>query len=235
MSRTKSFFSFILLLLVSLPALAAPGGKGNSGGTAEVAAAFELHAVKIDYANNFIVIEGVGLDPATAGGSIGGASLPAPDPSSTDTTLLFPFSPAISAAVDELGNYTITFSNASGSITLSVFIPFALAESPTPPPPGMDCPCSNEWDLVSTTPSPDGFAGQDPYCSEDHGNFVTVQFYDVPQNLYWVLWTGWDGSSGYCELYIDGTNYTLTTQDEFDACANYLRGMVTVWGGTCLL
>ena len=124
----------------------------------------------------------------------------------------------------------MNISNDGGSLTLSIFVPFAIVVSEPPSPPGPDCPCSPEWDDASTTASPNGFSGQTPYCSQDNGQFVTVQFYDIPANNYWVLWSEWSGSSGYCELYIDGPNRALSSEDEFNACAGYLRNIVTVWG-----
>lgn len=35
---------------------------------------------------------------------------------------------------------------------------------------------------------------------------------------------------GSCELWIDGPSRPLDSQTQFDACANYLRNIVTVWG-----
>ena len=227
---------YVILMAFSSLATAAPGGKGGGSGGGG-GAALTVNAVKIDYVNSFVVIEGANLDPATAGGTIGGANLPPADSSSTDTVLRFPFTEAISTAVNGFGNYVITISTDASSFTLTAFIPIALVTSPSPPPPGEDCPCSTEWDLVRTSSAPNGFLGQTPYCNEDSGTFVTVQFWDMPNNLYWVLWTGWNGSDGYCELVVDGTEYPLTSEDQFTACANYLNDIVTVWGSqnqTCL-
>ena len=194
-------------------------------------AAPEVFSVKIDYINGLVITAGENLSPTTAAASFGGVSL-TPDPASTDTELLFQFTIELSTAIDELGSYVLTITTDGGSFTLSAFIPFALVTPPPPPPAGPDCPCSTEWDLASTTASPGGFAGQIPYCSEDSASWVTVQFYDIPVGNYWVMWTGWNDatSSGYCELYIDGPNRTLDTETQFDACAAYLRNIVTVWG-----
>ena len=198
----------------------------------------EVYSVKIDYNNGLIIAEGVNLDPASATATIAGVALTL-DGASSDTALLFPFSPAVSAAVDELGTYVINITTAGGSFTVSAFIPLALEVAPPPPPPGPDCPCSTEWDDKSTTSSPGGFAGLTPYCNEDYGDFVTVQFFDQATGNYWVLWTGWNtsDSTGFCELYIDGPYRPLTSQTEFDACSAYLNNIVTVWstqGNTCI-
>lgn len=189
----------------------------------------EVFSVKIDYANSLIIAEGQDLDPASAAATLAGVTLSL-DGASSATTLVFPFTEEVSAVVNELGNYVLKISTDGGSITLTVFIPFALVVNPPPPPPGADCPCSPEWDDKSATYPPGGFRDLTPYCSEDSGNFVTVQFYDQPHNNYWVLWTEWLGSEGYCELWIDGPSRALTNQDQFSACAGYLRGIVTVWG-----
>jgi len=152
------------------------------------------------------------------------------DAASTDSVLRFPFTSEVTAAVSELGNYVLNISNAGGSFTLTAFIPFALSLPDGPLPPGEACPCSTEWDQKSGLPSPDGFQGLTPYCNQDTGTFATVQFYDQPAGNYWVLWTGWNGSSGYCALHLDAPERVLTSQDEFDACAAYLRNIVQVWG-----
>jgi hypothetical protein len=191
----------------------------------------EIYSVKIDYINGFVIAEGVELSPGTATATFAGVNLTT-DPASTDVQLLFPFTTELESAVNELGNYVLVIATDGGGFTLSAFVPFALTIPPPPPPPGPDCPCSTEWDLASTTASPNGFSGLTPYCSEDTSSFVTVQFYDLPVANYWVLWTGWDAgsSTGYCELYIDGPNRILDNEAQFDACAAYLRNIVTVWG-----
>jgi hypothetical protein len=189
----------------------------------------QIFSVKIDYTNGFVIVQGENLDTSSTVATLAGVSLSL-DGSSSDTTLLFPFSPALSAAVPGLGNYVLNISIAGNNFSLTLFIPIALAIAPPPPPPGPECPCSTEWDQMTTAASPDGVAGQTPYCNEDSPNFVTVQFYDIPAYNYWVLWTEWTGSDGYCELYLDGPYRTLTRKDQFDACAAYLRNIVTVWG-----
>ena len=196
---------------------------------APAAPAPEVYSVKIDYQNGFIVVEGDNLDPGTVAGNIAGVTM-VPDGASTANSLLFSFSSEISAAVDELGNYVVNISTGGGTVTLTAFIPFALVTSEPPLPPGEDCPCSPEWDQKSAAASPSGFSGQTPYCSQDSSSFVTVQFYDQPANNYWVLWTEWSGSTGYCELYIDGPERPLASEAEFTACASYLRNIVAVWG-----
>lgn len=233
MAWKQTALAFLVLSLVCGSAFAAKPQQPP----APAVAAPEVYSVKIDYNNGLIVVTGSDLDPVTATATIAGVNLTL-DGSSTDTTLLFPFSPAVSAVVDELGTYVINVTTGGGSFTVSAFIPFALVVAPPPPPPGPDCPCSPEWDIASTTPSPGGFAGQTPWCNEDYGNYVSVQFYDIPANNYWVLRADWDGSSsGTCELFLDGPLRSLTTQAEFDACAAYLNNIVTVWGSqgnTCL-
>jgi len=192
-------------------------------------AAPEVFSVRIDYANSLIIVIGQNLDPSSAAATLAGVALSL-DEASTSEQLLFPFSTEISAVVDGLGNYVLKISTDGGSFTLTAFIPFALVVNPPPPPPGGDCPCSPEWDFRSTTSPPNGFADLMPYCSQDSGDFVTVQFYDQANNNYWVLWTEWLGSYGNCELWMDGPYRELTSEDQFDACAGYLRSIVTVWG-----
>lgn len=188
----------------------------------------EIYSVKIDYTNGLILVLGVNLDPATTTATIGGETIIVDGAASSSDTLVFPFTPALAAF--DLGNYVLNISTAGTSFSLSLFIPLPLATAPPPPPPGAECPCSTEWDQKSTAASPDGFAGLTPYCVEDSPNFVNVQFYDTSAYNYWVLWTEWTGSEGYCELYLDGPHRTLTSQDQYDACAAYLRNIVTVWG-----
>jgi len=225
MSKKWIFCFFALLLAFSAQSFAAKPQNQN----AAALPAPEVFSVKVDYTGGLIIVQGENLDPASATGSIAGVGLSL-DSASSSSALLFPFSPEVAAAVSEMGNYVMTISTASGSFTLTAFIPFALTIPAPPPPPGPECPCSTEWDDKMATASPNGFAGQTPFCSQDSPDFVTVQYYDVPANNYWVLWTGWNGSSGYCELYIDGPNRTLSTQEQFAACAGYLRNIVTVWG-----
>ena len=202
-------------------------------------AAPNVFSVKVDYANGFVILEGENLAPETASATFAGVGL-TPDPASSDTELRFPFSAELEVAVDGLGNYVLILTTDGGSFAVTAFVPLALTIPTEPPPPGEDCPCSPEWDSARSTASPGGFDGLVPYCSEDGANWVTVQFFDVPVGNYWVLWTGWDSGSGsgYCELYIDGPNRDLDTETQFNACAAYLRDIVTVWGNqgnTCIL
>jgi hypothetical protein len=219
---------FVLTSVFCATAFAAKPVKPAPEPAAPAPAVF---AVKVDYRNGFVIVEGENLDAGTASATFAGVGLAA-DPASSDTELRFAFTSELSVAVDEMGNYVLTVTTDGGSFTLTAFVPLALTVPPEPPPPGPDCPCSTEWDAASTTPSPDGFAGLVPYCNEDGSDWVTVQFFDAPANNYWVMWTGWNAgtSSGYCELYLDGPSRSLSTQDQFDACADYLRNIVTVWG-----
>jgi hypothetical protein len=225
--KTLTVLIALLVVFCAQSFAAKPDRNQTNESAAPVPQAF---AVKVDYNNGLIIVEGENLDPSTATGTIAGVSMSLDGGASTANTLFFPFTSEIATAVDELGNYILNISNDGGSLTLSIFVPFALVVSEPPPPPGPDCPCSTEWDQKSTTASPGGFSGQTPYCSQDTGQFVTVQFYDQPAGNYWVLWTEWNGSSGYCELYIDLPPRSLSTEDEFNACAGYLRNIVTVWG-----
>lgn len=190
----------------------------------------QVYSLKIDYAGGYVIADGANLSPGTAAAEFGGVGL-SPEPASSDSQLLFAFTPALELAVNELGNYVFTLTTDGGDFTLSAFIPLPLTIPTEPPPPGPDCPCSPEWDAASTTPSPGGFSGLIPYCQEDTGNWLTVQFYDVSVGNYWVLWTGWDPGSetGYCELYIDGPNRVLDNETQFEACAAYVR-TIQVWG-----
>lgn len=228
MSGNRLIVSFVILLVLCGPALAA---KPQKPPQEPAVAAPLVFAVKVDYANGFVIVEGENLAPGTAAATFAGVGL-SPDPASSSTELLFAFTAALELATDEMGNYVLTLTTDGGTFTVSAFVPLALTIPPEPPPAGEDCPCSPEWDAASSTPSPDGFDGLTPYCSEDSANWVTVQFYDVPVNNYWVMWTGWDSGSGsgYCELYIDGPSRTLDSETQFNACADYLRQIVTIWG-----
>jgi hypothetical protein len=223
MSRKWSISVFLLSLLVSSTSFAAKPIKAPSPSPAP-----EVHSIKIDYNGGLILVEGVELHAVSATATLAGVTLIL-DGSSTDTNLVFSFSPALSAVVDELGNYVLNLTTDGGSFSASAFIPFAL-EVKVPLPPGEDCPCSPEWDLVMSTPSPGGVAGQTPYCDQDGSGFITVQFYDFPASNYWVMWADWDGGSGSCELLIDADPRPLADQAEFDACVDYLRDIVEVWG-----
>jgi len=218
------FVSFVVAIIVCGSALAA---KPQKPPQEPAVAAPNVFAVKIDYANGRVILQGENLAPDTAIATFAGVVL-APDPGSSATELLFPFTAELELAVDEMGNYVLTVTTDGGSFTVTAFVPLALQVPPEPPPAGPDCPCSTEWDIASTTASPDGFAGLTPYCSEDSTDWVTVQFFDVPANNYWVMWTGWDSGSGsgYCELYIDGPNRPLDSETQFNACADYLRNLV---------
>ena len=230
----NKMYSLILLLALALPGASFAAKPDRN--VAPAAPAPSVNWVKIDYNSGDVIVHGENLDPSTASVSLGGVTL-ALDVASTADTLLLPITEALAAEVDSMGNYVLALSNDGGSLGISTFIPIALSVPGPTLPPGPDCPCSNDWDNASTTPSPNGFNGQTPYCDQDTGSFVTVQYYDIPANNYWVLWTEWNGSSGYCELYIDGPPRQLTTEDEFDACADYLRNLVTVYGSqdmTCL-
>lgn len=221
----------LLIVLIGAFYTSAYGAKPVKPPSEPAAPAPSVFAVKIDYGNGVVIVEGESLSPGTASATFAGVALTA-DPASTDTELLFPFTAELSLAADEMGNYVLNLTTDGGSFTLTAFVPLALDIPPEPPPPGPDCPCSTEWDAASTTPSPGGFAGLIPYCNEDRADWVTVQFYDVPAGNYWVLWTGWDAGTGtgYCELYLDGPSRSLTTEDQFNACAGYLRNIVLAWG-----
>jgi hypothetical protein len=210
------------------PALAA---KPDKPAPEPAAATPIVYSVKLDYANGLVILEGENLAPTTASATFSGVAL-APEPASSDTELLFAFTAELELAIDEMGNYVLTVTTDGGSFSVTAFVPLALKIPSDPPPPGEDCPCSPEWDAASSAASPDGFAGLQPYCSEDSASWVNVQFYDPAANNFWVLWTGWNSGSatGYCELYIDGPNRSLDSQTQFDACANYLRNIVEVRG-----
>jgi hypothetical protein len=220
---------FSLALVLALGWSAASFAAKPIKNAAPAASAPVVNWIKIDYNTGQVIVQGENLDPSTAAVSLGGVSL-ALDGASTTETLLLPVTETLASEVTSMGNYVFQLSNDGGSVSLSAFIPIALDVPVPPPPPGPDCPCSTEWDIAGSAASPDGFAGQTPYCEQDTGSFVTVQYYDVPANNYWVLWTEWTGSSGYCELYIDGPNRELTTEAQFDACAGYLRNIVTIYG-----
>lgn len=228
MSRNGSFALLLLFITLCGTAMAA---KPEKPPQEAAVAAPNVFSVKVDYLNGLVIVEGENLSAGTASATFAGISL-APDPASSDTELQFAFTSELTAAVDEMGNYVVIITTDGGSFSLSAFIPFALTVPGEPPPPGLDCPCSPEWDSASTTPSPDGFAGLTPFCSEDSGNWVTVQVSDSAEGNYWVMWTGWDSGAGtgYCELFIDSPSRTLSTEEQFNACAVYLRDIVTVWG-----
>lgn len=229
MRLTLSVWIFIALILTSLSALAKPPNQAQS------VAPLEVYSIKVDYGNGQILVEGAGLDPASATATLAGVALTL-NPISTDTHLLFDYSTSVAEVVNSPGNYILVITTAGGSFTTSTFIPFGLAYNP---PSGDPCPCQGEWDYFSSTASPNGYYGLTPYCSEDNADFVTVQFSDTPVGNYWVSWTSWDSASatGTCAQYIDGPTRNLTTEDQFNACAGYLRNIIQVWGSggnTCL-
>jgi hypothetical protein len=226
MSKKWLILVFSVLTVLCEPSFAAKPVREQAAAVAIP----QAYSVKIDYTSGVIIVAGENLDPGTAAGTIAGVGLSL-DGASSAETLLFPFSPAVAAAVDELGSYVLNISTDGGNLTLTLFIPIALVTPGTPLPPGPDCPCSTEWDAAKTTASPGGFAGLTPYCQQDTGDFVNVQFYDELVGNYWVLWTGWEDSSGYyCALYMDADQRSHIGQTGFDACAAYLRNIVTVWG-----
>jgi hypothetical protein len=235
MTRTLLLFAFSFLLLISGPLIAAKPDR-NQPPAIPVP---EVYSVKVDYTDSMVLVEGQNLDPLTASAILAGVPLEVHQLDSTDTLLKFPFTEALGTAVGNMGNYVLVLSNDGGSFTATLFIPYALAAIPEPPPPGPDCPCSTEWDEKSNTMSPNGFRNQTPFCVEDRDNFMHVEFNDpVDPYIWWVLETQWSGTGGYCELKIDYPRRTLTSRDQFDACVTYLRGIVEVWGnqgGYCVL
>lgn len=187
----------------------------------------EVFSVKIEYSNNRILVNGANLDLATV--TLGGEPFDT-DSASSDTTTIIPFTTEMSDVVDGLGNYVLIITTAGGDFPLTAFIPFAITYFP----PGDQCPCESEWNYYGGLSSPNGFSGlTPPSCASDSGDYVTVQFYDELSPLatnYWILRTGWDSSSGYCELWIDGPRRVLDSIGQFNACANYLRDTY-VWPG----
>jgi len=113
MAWKQTALAFLVLSLVCGSAFAAKPQQPP----APAVAAPEVYSVKIDYNNGLIVVTGSDLDPVTATATIAGVNLTL-DGSSTDTTLLFPFSPAVSAVVDELGTYVINVTTGGGSFTV---------------------------------------------------------------------------------------------------------------------
>lgn len=223
-------FPLSFLLILTLFSSLSFAGKPQSNQTAAAVTAPVVHLVRVDYNNATVIVSGDSLDPTTAALQIAGIS-ELPDLSvSTASVLVFPWG-SFPTVVTEQGTYPMTLTTSGGNQTVDTFIPLPFVLAPPPPPPGPDCPCSTEWDDASTTNSPNGFADvPNAYCDQSSANFSTVQFYDALAGNYWVLWTGWDGSSGYCELYIDGPDRTLATEDQFNACTAYLANIVTVFG-----
>lgn len=184
----------------------------------------EVYSVKIEYSNDRIVVNGANLDLATV--TLGGVSF---DSEASSDDIIIPFTAEMIDVVDGAGNYVLVISTDGGEFTLTAFIPFAITYFP----PGDQCPCESEWDYYGGLTSPNGFLGLTPSCASGTGDYVTVQFYDEIPLLatnYWILRTGWDSSSGYCELWIDGPRRDLDSVGQFDACANYLRDTY-VWTG----
>lgn len=220
-SHFTLIFAAVLALSSTLVAAKPPSRD------APAAAAPEVHAVKVEYSQNRIVIKGADLDGATVtlAGEIVGT-----DSGSTIDTLYVPFSSMSPALIDGPGSYVLIVATDGGEFTLTAFIPFAITYLP---PSTAGCPCQSEWDYYGSLESPDGFADVDPSCASDSGSFVTVQFYDelapFATNI-WVLWTDWNGSAGtgYCELWLDGPTRTLDSIDEYNACDAYLKDIV-VW------
>ncbi|TCK08676.1 hypothetical protein [Marinobacterium mangrovicola] len=222
MRLTLSVWIFALLLFISVSAVAKRPSQTQS------VAPLEVYSIKVDYGNSQILVEGAGLDPTSASATLAGVALNL-NPASTDSDLLFDYSTGVAEVVNSSGNYIVVITTADGSFTTSAFIPFGLVYNP---PSGDPCPCQGEWDYFSNADSPYGYAELTPYCSQDSTDFVTVQFYDTSVGNYWVSWTSWDSASstGMCAQYIDGPTRNLTSEGQFDACADYLRSIVEVWG-----
>ncbi|GEM_PF-3172646 len=214
----KRYWTLFLMLWMGLSGLAyaaKPPPKNPP------AAAPEIYSVKIDYSTLMLLVEGVNLDTASATVTLGGADT-ALNPASSDNLLMLETTPEVAAAVDEPGNYVIALTTDAGSISLSIFIPFGLVYLPPGEGP---CPCESDWDHFASLASPAGYNGQEPYCIIDSGvsDYVTVQFLDAAVSNYWVLRTQWTGSGGFCEQYLDGPRRALSSEDEYNACAAYLR------------
>lgn len=191
--------------------------------------AAEIDSVQVDSANQKIIVKGGGFGPSTSI-TIGGVSVSSGYVSSSQ--LEIPFDPDGASAMMWRGSYKLV---ADGAVEFSVYVKAPIVAAPPPPPPpppppGGACPCESEWYDYGTLSSPNGFAGLGPSCVQESrsGDFVTVQFYDEISPIrtnYWVLWTEWLPSegSGYCELWQDGPYRTLNSEDQFAACAAYLK------------
>lgn len=189
-----------------------------------------VFSVKVDYAAGELLVSGEDLAPGSVIVTIGGVSIVPDDGASSAELLILPFTSEVSSAVDSLGNYVLTLSTAGGDLTLTLFIPAALAIPTEPEPPGEDCPCSPEWDQRAGLTHPNGFSGQAPYCYQNLPDFVTLQF--EQQGTFWVLQTDWDegAGTGSCALLFDAPPRTMDSVDQFNACGSYMSDIVTVWG-----
>lgn len=213
----KRYWTLFLVLFVGFSGLAyAAKPQPNPPANAP-----EIYSVKIDYSTLMILVEGINLDAADATATLGGANATL-NPGSTDNLLLLETTADVATAVDGPGNYVLALTTGAGSINLSIFIPFGLVYLPPGEGP---CPCEGDWDHFAGLASPAGYNGQEPYCIIDSGvsDYVTVQFWDTEVGNYWVLRTQWTGSTGFCEQYLDGPRRELSSEDEYNACAAYLR------------
>lgn len=232
MSLNQKYTILLTLIIFSVSASAKPPNQQQTA-----AALPQVHSVIVDYSNSEVLVKGLNLDTASVTATLAGVDITNDLDSISDTQLNVLFSSTLSTIVDKPGNYVLSITTNDGNFTLSAFIPFPLVYIP---PSGDPCPCKGEWDLYRTQASPDGFSGLTPYCQQDNGSdYVTVHFWDTSVNNYWLLRTSWNGSSGYCELYIDAPPRILDSQAQFDACADYLRQtFIQVYpnvGGDCLL
>ncbi|MFW1677586.1 hypothetical protein ACFVYJ_07350 [Pontibacter sp. JAM-7] len=215
---------FVLFLTVPELAFAAKPPPKNPP-----AAAPEIHSIKVSYNDLEVLVAGANLNPDSATVTLGGAAADI-HVDSTSELLILPFTTAVSAAVNTPGNYMLSLTTDGGSLNLSIFVPFGLVYLP---PGDGPCPCEGDWDLYAGQAPPAGYAGETPYCMIDSADYVTVQFADTIGSIYWVLRTQWDGSTGFCEQYLDGPRRALINEDEYNACTSYLRtGYVDVYPGT---
>lgn len=136
----------VLLLLTSLPLLAAPPCKGPNKydpgcPDAEEPAPAEpdavVESVTVDWFNQVIVVRGSGLSGVTEF-LLGGNPTALATANESDTRVDLVFDANLSSEADTRGSYNLTV---DGAVALSIYIEYPIIASSA-----SECPCEADWD-----------------------------------------------------------------------------------------